>query len=153
MPSLINTILFSVIEVDTINFNMIPKNTIKLFLVVIICLLESSLIEKEYPGIFGWILSGVLFMSILLRVMHWPYNRLITITSTLLILSNVIYFAIKEKNKTIINYLLMTYVVIRIYIILFKINEFCWSLELITGCSIIILGILNTFKRIKKPLF
>ncbi|WP_303316965.1 hypothetical protein Q4Q34_03330 [Flavivirga abyssicola] len=150
IPSLVNTILFSVIQTDTINFSMIPKTNIKLFLLVIICFIESSLIKKQYPGLFGWILSTILIIAILMRVIHWPYNAEMIIISVLLILSNLIYFAIKEKNKTIINYLLMAYLMLRISIILFRNNDFFWWLELIIGCSIITLGILNTIKRIKK---
>ncbi len=147
---MINTILFSVIQTDTINFSMIPKTNIKLVLVVLICFIESSLIKKQYPGIFGWILSAILIMAILMRVIHWSYNAETIIISVLLILSNLIYFAIKEKNKTIINYLLMAYLMLRIAIILFRNNDFFWWLELIIGCSIIILGVLNTIKRVKK---
>ncbi len=112
--------------------------------------MESTLIKKQYPGIFGWILSAILIIAILMRVIHWPYNTEMIIISVLLILSNLIYFAIKEKNKTIINYLLMAYLILRISIILFRNNDFFWWLELIIGCSIITLGILNTIKRIKK---
>ncbi len=129
---------------------MIPKTNIKLVLVVLICFIESSLIKKQYPGIFGWILSAILIMSLLMRVIHWSYNAETIIISVLLILSNLIYFAIKEKNKTIINYLLMAYLMLRIAIILFRNNDFFWWLELIIGCSIIILGVLNTIKRVKK---
>jgi hypothetical protein len=129
---------------------MIPKTNIKLVLVVLICFIESSLIKKQYPGIFGWILSAILIMAILMRVIHWSYNAETIIISVLLILSNLIYFAIKEKNKTIINYLLMAYLMLRIAIILFRNNDFFWWLELIIGCSIIILGVLNTIKRVKK---
>ncbi|AXT55206.1 hypothetical protein D1815_05330 [Aquimarina sp. AD1] len=131
---------------------MIPITNIKLILLAIICIMESTLIEKQYPGIFGWILSAILTMAILMRVMHWPYNTGIIIISALLILGNLIYFSIKEKNKTIINYLLMAYLVIRISIILFRNTDFFWWLELIFGCSIIIFGILNSIKKIKRLL-
>ncbi len=129
---------------------MIPKTNIKLFLLVIICFTESTLIKKQYPGIFGWILSAILTIAILMRIIHWPYNTEIIIISTLLILSNLIHFALKEKNKTIINYLLMAYLALRISIILFRNNDFFWWLELIIGCSIVTLGILNSIKRIKE---
>ncbi len=112
--------------------------------------MESTLIKKQYPGIFGWILSAILSVIIFMRVIFWPYHKEIIIITTLLILSNLVYFAIKEKNKTIINYLLMGYVALRISIILFRNNDFFWWLELIIGCSIVALGILNAIKRIKK---
>ncbi len=114
--------------------------------------MESTLIKKQYPGIFGWILSAILIMAILMRIMHWPYNTEIIIICTLLIVSNLIYFAIREKNKTVINYLLMAYLTLRISIILFKNNDFFWWLELIIGFSIVILGILNSIHRIKRLL-
>ncbi|MBV1923482.1 MAG: hypothetical protein KUG68_05570, partial [Flavobacteriaceae bacterium] len=142
-----------VIQTDIIDFSAIPKTNIKLFLLVIICFMESTLIKKQYPGIFGWILSAILTMAILMRVMHWSYNTEIIIISALLILGNLIYFALKEKNKTLINYLLMAYLVIRLSIILFKINDFFWWLELILGCSIITFGLLNSIKKMKGLLF
>ena len=131
---------------------MIPKTNIKLILLVIICIMESTLIEKQYPGVFGWILSFVLIYGLFTRIMHWSYNTEIIIISSFLITSNIIYFALKEKNKTIINYLLVTYLLIRISIILFRINDLFWWLELIFGCSIIILGTLYSIKKIKRLL-
>jgi len=141
--------LFSVLQTDTINFSMIPKTNIKLILLIMICFIESTLIKKQYPGIIGWILSAILTTALLMRVIHWDYNAYIIIISTFLILSNLVYFAINEKNKTILNYLLMAYLVLRIAIILFRINDFLWWLELIIGCGIITLGILNSLKRVK----
>jgi len=129
---------------------MIPKTNMKLALLAIICFIESTLIVKQYPGIFGWILSAILIMAIFMRVMHWPYNTETIVISTFLLLSNLVYFAVKEKNKTIINYLLMTYVVIRISIILSKHNDFFWWLELIMGCSIIPFGVLHGIKQIRE---
>jgi len=114
--------------------------------------MESTLIIKQYPGIFGWILSAILTGAIYMRVSHWPYNTEIISICTLCILGNLIYYAIKEKNKTIINYLLMTYVVLRISIILFRINDVFWWLELIIGSSIVTLGILYSTKLGQKSL-
>ena len=111
--------------------------------------MESTLIEKQYPGIVGWILSAVLGLAIFMRVTHWLYITEIIIINTLLLLSILIYYAIKEKNKTIINYVLMAYLLLRIAIFLFRTNDLLWWLELITGCSIIVLGIMNNIKIIK----
>lgn len=129
---------------------MIPKINIKLISLAIICIMESTLIKKQYPGIFGWILTAILTMAITMRIMHWPYNKEIIIISTLLLLSTLVYFAVKEKNKTLINYFLMAYILLRISIILFKNNDFLWWLELVFGYSIITLGVLNNIKRINE---
>ncbi len=76
-----------------------------------------------------------------MRVMRWPYNTETIIISTVILLSTLIYFAIQEKNKTVINYVLMGYVLIRVLVLIFKHNDFLWWIELIIGCCIVILGI------------
>ena len=149
IPSLINTVLLNVEQTHVIDFTVIPKTNIKLLVVVIICFMESTLIKKEYPGIFGWVLSAILIMSLLIRVMQRPFNTQIIIISTVLLLGNLIYFAVLEKNKTLINYALMAYVALRISIILFRYNDLFWWLELVLGCGIITLGVLMSIKKIR----
>ncbi|MCK8520082.1 hypothetical protein M0D21_00770 [Aquimarina sp. D1M17] len=141
IPHLINTILFSVLDTDPINFTMIPKNNLKMLVLVLISFMESTFIKKQYPGILSWILSAVLIIAIAIRVMRWPYNTETIIISTVVLLGNLIYFAIQEKNKTVVNYVLMGYVLIRVLVLIFKHNDFLWWIEFIIGSCIVILGI------------
>lgn len=152
IPSLINTILFSVIRTDNINFSMIPKAQIKSLVFLLIWLMESTLIKRQYAAIFGWILGFILMIAFLMRVMHWPYNTEVIIICTLLMLYNLIYFAIKEKNKIVINYVLIVYIVLRIAVIVFSRNDFFWWLELMIGFGITIIGILHSITNRRELL-
>lgn len=87
-----------------------------------------------------------------MRVLRWPYATEIMVISTVLLLSVLILFAIKEKNKTILNHMLMAYVAIRVLMLLFRPIDFLWILEMIIGCSVVILGIRDSIK-ISKALF
>ncbi|SHI44446.1 hypothetical protein SAMN04488508_101659 [Aquimarina spongiae] len=119
---------------------------------VLVCFMESTLIKRQYPGILGWILSAVLIIAMTMRVLRWPYATEIMVISTVLLLSVLILFAIKEKNKTILNHMLMAYVAIRVLMLLFRPIDFLWILEMIIGCSVVILGIRDSIK-ISKALF
>ena len=114
--------------------------------------MESSLIKKQYPGILGWVLSIVLIFGYLIRIMHWSYYKETIFISTFLLVGNLIYFAIIEKNKLLINYLLIGYLVTRVATVFFKVDHFFWWLDLILGFTIVCCGFVSSF-RIMKQLF
>lgn len=161
------TLLFSITylpEIPSIIFhkqiliNYIPRATIKSILFFLICIMESSFIKKQYPGIFGWILSFTLLIGFSMLIMHSSWSKEIIIVGTFLILINLVYHAHIEKNKNIFNYLLFGFIVIKVFMTLAPFYsrywrttpyyEFIWWLDIFMGILISFLGIKYCYRLI-----
>jgi hypothetical protein len=124
------TILFALISIQTvlsiifqqpIATNYIDATKLKVILIFLICFVEASFIEKKASRIIG----GYLF----------------PIISGLAILINLTLSSIKEKNKELINYLLFSFVCLRLIIFLTKYNEILWWFDIAVSLIITIIGI------------
>jgi hypothetical protein len=145
------TILFALISIQTvlsiifqqpIATNYIDATKLKVILIFLICFVEASFIEKKASRIIGgYLFPIILLIGVLFRILHWPFGKEMIIISGLAILINLTLSSIKEKNKELINYLLFSFVCLRLIIFLTKYNEILWWFDIAVSLIITIIGI------------
>lgn len=148
--------LVSVPTVLTVVFqeNMLPElidqNLLKTVLLFVICAVEAGFIYKRIARIIGRVLPMVLFIGIMFRIMHWPWAYEIIGGAGIAILTNLTAWAIIEKNKGIVHYLLFLFIFQRLIIILTPSNDILWWADVILTFVITLVGMVQLLKLIYK---
>ena len=98
--------------------NQIPDITSIPFLGMVILLLILYSETRQIQNLWGWIIGSIsasaLIIGLLFKVLHWPFAHVIMMGSGTLWMINFLVFALIEKNKGILNYLLLIYVKMRL---------------------------------------
>ena len=148
--------LVSVPAVLTVVFqeNMLPElidqNLLKTILIIFICAVEAGFIYKRIARIIGRVLPLVLLIGIIFRIMHWPWAYEIIAGAGIAIIANLTAWAIIEKNKGLINYLLFFFIFQRLIIILTPPNETLWWTDVVVAFVITLVGMVQLSKLIYK---
>ena len=144
--------LISTLAAERILIDKIPRNSIKAFLIFFIAFMESNLIRRQWPGILGWVASGVLLIGIGMHITHLTYARETMLLATLVLIVNLFFHGIKEQNKSLFHYFLIAFIGLRVSIIVFRTNDILWWSDIITGSIISIYGVFLILRKKINPL-
>ncbi|MEZ4805203.1 MAG: hypothetical protein R2852_06905 [Bacteroidia bacterium] len=142
--------VLSIVVQEIILTDYIDRNFLKTVLIFFICFVEASYMKRTYPKLIGWVFSIVLLVGILFKIMLWPWSSEMIIFSGVVILINLTTAAIIEKKKEILPYLLYSFILQRLLIILIPANELLWWIDVIICFAVTLVGIGTVSKFIPK---
>lgn len=141
VPDLLSTLLKQRILID-----YIPRPTLKLILFFLVGFMESTLMKTDKGGVMGWLLMIGFIVGYLWRIMHWPDGKLILWCTTTALLSLWMFFAYKERNKDVLNFMLWGFVVVCVGMFTIGHHEWLWWSDLLLGSAIAIVAGIATWK-------
>lgn len=141
--------LLSVLFKERILIDYIPRNTIKLILLIFVGFMESTLIKNDKAGVVGWLLMIGFIVGYLWRIMEWPDGKGILWGTTTALLLLWIFFAYKERNKDIFNVMLWGFMMVQVAVNR-HVHEWLWWSDLLVGSAIAFTGSIASWKVFKN---
>lgn len=139
--------IISIVAHEPILIGHINGTFIKLLLIYAICGIESYFIKNIYFRILGFLLTLILFSGIERHELFWSMGKEVMIISGIAISLNTLILGYIEKNKGLINFLLIFYVLQRLLIFITPPNEILWWLDIIIISLITLVGLINIFNK------
>jgi hypothetical protein len=139
--------IISIAAHEPILIGYINRAFIKLILIYAICGIESYFIKNIYFKVLGFIFTVILFWGIERYELYWSMGKEIMIISGIAISLNTLILGFIEKNKGLVNFLLIFYVLQRLLIFITPPNEILWWIDIIIISLITIVGLINIFNK------
>ncbi|MEL7192348.1 MAG: hypothetical protein AAFO96_07910 [Bacteroidota bacterium] len=117
------TVVFGIISIPLAIDLLFPENQIPdttripflgMAILFLILYSETRQIRNRLGWIIGTLSVSALIIGFLFKVLHWPLAHVIMMGSGTLWIINFLVFAFIEKNKSLLNYLLLVYVGMRL---------------------------------------
>ena len=147
VPPLVNIILGK---------NLVPEVGsnwwIKLAFLFFIVLSETGFIRNTIAKVICYLCVTVLAAGILFRIMHWPYSfEMLTVAGVVLFVIFII-FALLERNKFFIHFLLFLFLLMRIAILTLVPPSIAYTMDIVFSLILLLAGlwILMDFKHFRK---